>query len=431
MEKENYFTTFMIILVIPWSLQATTSLTGTKKKDPIKDCTREMKNKSEMCQNTTQIQAPLVNQTVTAKPKLTEFQIDAHKTISISKDDLNDLLDVYMAKLAENAATIQDKENEISQLQSRDKSDDDQLKKYQELSETCKTQNISFTATLAERDEQIKSLESKTSTYGARLKRKQHLLGLYKKQNESDAATISELKARVKALEYRLRERKDDLLADWEAATNSCLPYGKSAGIHLIQLPDFRPFLVPCDGLTAAGAGWTVIQRRFDGSVNFYRNWVEYRNGFGKLNGEFFIGLEKLHRLTTFQAHELYISLRLFNGTRRFALYDDFIIGSEKEGYEMKLLGNFHGNASDAMRTHDKMKFSTYDRDHDEFTHINCAEYHHGAWWYDFCSRSNLNGKYFKKQMDNEQGIFWDRWYSFKSLKSVQMLIRPKNAHNN
>ncbi|XP_033250706.1 angiopoietin-related protein 4-like [Drosophila miranda] len=51
---------------------------------------------------------------------------------------------------------------------------------------------------------------------------------------------------------------------------------------------------------------------------------------------------------------------------------------------------------------------------------MNCAEYHHGAWWYDFCSRSNLNGKYFKAKVDNVQGIFWEQWYSFRSLRSVQ-----------
>ncbi|KAM8713115.1 hypothetical protein ACLKA7_013433 [Drosophila subpalustris] len=371
----------------------------------------------------------MVNQTVTAKPKIAEFQIDAHKTISISKDDLNDLLDVYMSKLAENAVTINEKENEINQLQSLNKSDEDHLKKYQELLDSCSAQNTSMGVSLMEKDEQIKSLQIKSSTYETRLKRKQHLLGIYRKLNATNVETMKQLKLRVQHLESKLRERKDDLLADWEAATDSCLPYGKTSGIHLMQLPDFRPFLVPCDGLTEAGAGWTVIQRRVDGSVDFYRNWSEYRQGFGKLNGEFFIGLEKLHRLTTFQPHELYISLRLFNGSNRFALYDKFVIGGEEEGYEMKLLGHYHGNASDAMRTHDKMKFSTYDRDHDEFTHLNCAEYHHGAWWYDFCSRSNLNGKYFKGLTDNAQGIFWDRWYSFKTLKFVQMQIRPTKKH--
>lgn len=44
-----------------------------------------------------------------------------------------------------------------------------------------------------------------------------------------------------------------------------------------------------------------------------------------------------------------------------------------------------------------------------------------------FIYSSNLNGKYFKEEMDNAQAIYWEPWYSFRSLKSVQMLIRPKS----
>ncbi|ALC41965.1 CG8642 [Drosophila busckii] len=421
MQSKNFVCVLVFMLVIPWSLQATVSI---KKKEPVKDC---VKNKAD-CLNSTIPLVAMANITTTPKPKMAEFQINAQKTISISKDDLNDLLDVYMSKLAENAATINDKENEISVLQERDKTEEEILLKYQDLNTTCSAQNITFGINLNEKVSQIKHLQLNVSIYEARLKRKNHLLSIYRKLNASNTSTIIDLKSKVKDLERRLRERKDDLMADWEAATNSCLSYGKTVGIHLIQLPEFRPFLVPCEGRTAAGPGWMVIQRRYDGSVDFYRNWQAYRQGFGKLNAEFFLGLEKLHRLTSYQPHELYVSLRLFNGTTRFAFYDDFLIGSESEGYVLKLLGTYHGDASDAMRTHDKMKFSTYDRDHDEFTHMNCAEYHHGAWWYDFCSRSNLNGKYFKAGTDSEQSIFWDRWYSFNSLKSVQMLIRPKSA---
>ena len=47
------------------------------------------------------------------------------------------------------------------------------------------------------------------------------------------------------------------------------------------------------------GGGWLVIQRRQDGSVLFNRSWVEYEEGFGNLNGEFWYGLYPLHCLTS------------------------------------------------------------------------------------------------------------------------------------
>ena len=54
-----------------------------------------------------------------------------------------------------------------------------------------------------------------------------------------------------------------------------------------------------CDMVTDGG-GWMVIQRRIvNGDVNFTRDWNDYVNGFGDLNGEFWYGLDNIHYLTT------------------------------------------------------------------------------------------------------------------------------------
>ena len=55
---------------------------------------------------------------------------------------------------------------------------------------------------------------------------------------------------------------------------------------------------VRCD-MDTNGGGWIIIQRRTDASVTFNRNWNDYKNGFGDLNGNFWLGLEKIHKLAS------------------------------------------------------------------------------------------------------------------------------------
>ena len=96
---------------------------------------------------------------------------------------------------------------------------------------------------------------------------------------------------------------------------------------------------VYCD-TSSGGGGWTVIQRRKDGSVEFHaRDWVEYEDGFGDLNGEFWIGLRSMHCLTSQGNWELRIDYQLKNGTKSYLHYNKFTIGSAEDQYPLKILG--------------------------------------------------------------------------------------------
>ncbi|TMW39603.1 hypothetical protein DOY81_015317, partial [Sarcophaga bullata] len=184
-----------------------------------------------------------------------------------------------------------------------------------------------------------------------------------------------------------------------------------------------KPFLVACNN-SVDGGGWTVIQRRLNGSVNFYRNWSDYKTGFGEIDGEFFIGLDKLYALTsTLKPVELLIQLEAFNSTMKYAKYDDFQVGNETENYKLKKVGSHSGNVGDSFSKHEGYEFTTKDRDNDIYDDQNCAITCVGAWWYNKCFYSNLNGDY-------RTGIIWHDIHEISQnvllIKFVQMLIRPK-----
>jgi hypothetical protein len=121
-----------------------------------------------------------------------------------------------------------------------------------------------------------------------------------------------------------------------------------------------KDFYAYCE-LTQDDGNWIVIQKRFDGSVNFFRNWNEYRNGFGNIAGEFWIGLENLYELTSSKLHELLIVMDDFNGEQKIARYSTFAISSEPNGYALSVLGDYSGTAGDSLKYHAGEKFSTYE----------------------------------------------------------------------
>ena len=183
------------------------------------------------------------------------------------------------------------------------------------------------------------------------------------------------------------------------------------------------------------GGGWTVFQRRQDGSVDFNRYWTDYENGFGNLNGEFWLGLSKINRLTKEQSNTLRVDLGDFDGNTSYAQYTTFSVGDNTTEYTLTV-GGYSGTAGDSLTNSSPnygilngMKFSTRDNDNDNYNSLNCAQYFNGGWWFNACFHSHLNGLYHHNPVvSSANGIIWRHWKGpLYSLKFTEMKKRRNN----
>ncbi|XP_075711188.1 fibroleukin [Rhinoderma darwinii] len=203
--------------------------------------------------------------------------------------------------------------------------------------------------------------------------------------------------------------------------------------------PKNKTYEVYCD-MDSMGGGWTVVQRRKDGTMSFNRTWDEYKNGFGNLSGEFWLGNDRIHLLTKSSNMILKIELEDFKGAKEYANYDQFYVANEYLKYKLSVSG-YSGTAGDALHfskqyNHDQKFFTTPDKDNDRYPSGNCGAYYSSGWWFDACMSANLNGKYYEKEYKGvRNGIFWGTWKgvseenfsSFRqTFKAVRMMIRPK-----
>ncbi|CAI5785170.1 Fibrinogen like 2 [Podarcis lilfordi] len=211
-------------------------------------------------------------------------------------------------------------------------------------------------------------------------------------------------------------------------------------GIYRIS-PDPRhdSFDVYCE-MESMGGGWTVFQMRQDGSTSFNRTWKEYKNGFGNLSREYWLGNDKIHLLTKSKEMQLRIELEDFNGVKEYAKYEQFYVTNEFLKYRLSI-GSYSGTAGNALQfskhyNHDQRFFTTPDRDNDRYPSGNCGAYYSSGWWFDACLAANLNGVYYhKKYKGVRNGIFWGTWPTASDnnlngyrqpFKKVRMMMRPK-----
>ncbi|RXM97090.1 Fibrinogen-like protein 1 [Acipenser ruthenus] len=183
-----------------------------------------------------------------------------------------------------------------------------------------------------------------------------------------------------------------------------------------------EPFLVYCD--MEDGGGWTILQRRRNGGVDFNRGWSDYKDGFGHFkmkNDEYWLGNEHMYTL-------------LLSG--KITVGNNSIM---PDNYRLQF-GLYSGTAGDALSgggnveqqwsaSHNSMQFSTPDADHDRFIQGNCAKENKGGWWFNRCHAANLNGKYYKRgeyKAKHDNGVLWFTWRGWwHSLKFTTMKVRP------
>ncbi|XP_048198049.1 angiopoietin-related protein 4 [Perognathus longimembris pacificus] len=202
----------------------------------------------------------------------------------------------------------------------------------------------------------------------------------------------------------------------------------RQSGLFQIQPQGSPPFLVNCE-MTSEG-GWTVIQRRQDGSVDFNQPWEAYKDGFGDLQGDFWLGLEKMHCITGDQGGRLTVKLQDRDGNAK-SLRFPIHLGGEDTAYSLQLTAPVASELGVSVATPNglSLPFSTWDQDHDLRRDLNCAKSLSGGWWFGTCGHSNLNGQYFHsmphQRQQRKKGMFWKGWRGrYYPLQATTMLIQ-------
>ncbi|KAM7352217.1 uncharacterized protein ACRADG_004849 isoform 3-T3 [Cochliomyia hominivorax] len=207
------------------------------------------------------------------------------------------------------------------------------------------------------------------------------------------------------------------------AAATRCT---KKSGYYKISIPGTgtKDTMVYCD-TEFKGGNWLYIIRRHNGSENFSRPWLDYVNGFGDVELDYWLGLENLHALTNSNGQqELYIYIENFQGESRYAHYDNFVVGNASEFYELKSVGAYEGTAGNNMTYNVGFKFSTIDVDNDSWKSNSCAKRYEAGWWYDFCTHVLPTGKYLDADTE-EVGVCWGGFGGiYVSNKIMNFMIR-------
>lgn len=359
---------------------------------------------AEQTRKLTNVEAQVIHHTTRLERRLLENSLSTNnleKQLIVQTNEINKL------------------NNKNSVLEKKVKDMDEQrqveLKIFQDEKEQLQTLVLRQTAVIGQLEQQLIRVSSNNT---ALQRQQQELLD-----------TVNNLIHSISLGSFQ--EMKTGMMQDTPTTFMDCAAIFKSgstqSGAYTLTIPNTTiEVKAHCD-METEGGGWTVLQRRFDGSVDFHRTWQEYKKGFGEASGEHWLGNDFASRLTAQQSYKLRIELSDWEGNSGFAQYEQFSLDSEAQNYRIHLKG-YSGTAGKISSIGQPgSDFSTKDADNDKCV-CKCSQLTTGGWWFDACGPSNLNGIYYQQGQNSNRfnGIKWYYWKgSGYSLKSTTMMIRP------
>ena len=163
--------------------------------------------------------------------------------------------------------------------------------------------------------------------------------------------------------------------------------------------------------------------------MDFNREWSDYEEGFGDLEGEFWYGLKNIHCLTNRDSVELRFDLEDESGNKVTRTYQEFRVEGTENKYRLHIGGgDTPAGARDFMAYHNNRYFSTKDRDNDGWSVRNCAsaELYKGGWWWGVCGHTNPNGLHSSSTTYYRPSIYTRSGWVY--YPNYEMKIRPKSC---
>ncbi|KFD48269.1 hypothetical protein M514_10846 [Trichuris suis] len=261
----------------------------------------------------------------------------------------------------------------------------------------------------------------------------------YAEENELDQENVHFHLSTDKLRQQRFRKMRD--CCDLQKAGAQVNQRGfHRVDVHCPEVTNYLSNKVHCSrhvycDFETDGGGWTVIQQRQDGSVDFRQNWNSYKMGFGN-DQEFWIGNDYLHQISLYRLRNAGLQLRIelidTDGQLHVDEWIGFYVSPEKVNY-LLLLGIYRGTSKvDNLLRNRGRPFATYDRDQGVFANIKCAAYWQSAWWvHPRClSEGGLNAPNYDHQLNDQEaphieGIFWRTKYGRVRIAGSRMMVRP------